>query len=129
MTKVIAPGIDEPDAQGWVKEETWQVDPSVYLGDEPTAGDGYETRYWRPDGEEFLVITVLFYVSAEVEGEYGVRSMTTTTHCTDPKDPGSTETRSEVDYDSVDARAFQDPESADKIARERALSDERYALT
>ena len=108
----------------------WQADGTGIVSNGDCGGDGqrgdsYSVRFRHPDLPN-AIITCSAYAAEDTDrnpGEFFVQVQTEYIICTDPEDPGSTETWSDYSYDDEDGRIWDTAGEAEEAARQRAAEE------
>jgi hypothetical protein len=103
---------------GWQPDGTGIVSNGDCGGD-IQRGDSYSVRYRHPQLPH-AVITRSAYAAEDTDrnpGEFFVQVETEWIVCTDPADPGGTETWSDTSYDDEEDRSWDTAEEAEADAR------------
>jgi hypothetical protein len=114
--------------KGWQPDGTG-VQPGGDIGGDIQAGDSYSVRFRNP-GLPHAIITYTAYPAGESgpdSGEFYVQAEIESLTCTDPADPGGTETWSEVEYPPPGDGWYDSVAEAEEAARKDAASYLDYA--
>ena len=109
---------------GWRPDGTG-IQPGGDIGGDIQASDSYSVRFRHPDLPN-AVITCTAYAAEDADrnpGEFFLQVETEYLTCTDPSDPGGTETWSDVTYDEEDGRIWDTAGEAEEAARQRAAEE------
>ena len=110
--------------KGWQPDGTGIMSSGGYCGGDIQRGDSYSVRFCRPDLPSAMITCTAYAAEDDRNpGEFFIQVQTEWLLCTDPADPGGTETWSDITCDDDDARIFDTAGEAEQAARQRAVEE------